>query len=953
MPEAGNTFIASGKIPCVSRADLVRHLDVFGADKIERLSEFSGFELKKKKSENVNVDFKPFASTGTSFSESTLYVEVEESTPLVSFIRVVSHEKISEQDRRNEEPDWFKETEELDASFHNEIASIRPKPPELSPWSRLGPFIKCILSVLSGSTQIDEKKAVDHIANGKSISEIPFRKKKVWAPVCQIILDFNDRIIPFRKDLRAVGHHLEHIRGKFGLDIIIPERGPSGKFRKLSANYQPLRAYRFPEPETPIFIISDLGCYDETGAASAEWSRFGNRLIKAGFKPVVLAPVPKKLVKKNLRKFFQIVTWDRDTIFPRNTVSGKTAFNRAAYSKSVELSAMKESVRTLLALLSPAIRIEPDLLRAARVLLPHGEVNVGTEALAWLDESVESSMIAFTYEHEVVEDYRGVFREMDRSLQNRVASIIATYHANLDPVIANEEALNLKLLAGIENFGAISFVRKATKTFIESEGTYPYKRELAAYINRLGNRQHMSVWKDSDEVATLWASANKDAIIKDEIELPEGFDISRVAWIFERKAEPVRLTIRQKGTSLILDRQGWDYRNNDVPFEENGSPVATIFSGMESIQVFEKAQDIKKRPYLLKEKDFSLPVSLSGNSEIEITTDFDRIKLDYITCPDWAKGIGRDHKGLFVILHDGRKAYWTNPSKYVLRHYIRPIGLIEFEKGFWWDEAEHDYWFYNYLDMASWADDIGIDAYGLYADVNIKGVSQRFRWIKPGSFMMGTPETEPERLDNEKQHEVILTKAFWMADAACTQALWLAVMGKKTSNFEGDNSPVENISWDDAIKFIKKLNSIKPELKLRLPTEAEWEYSCRAGTDTPFAFGENITTDQVNFDGVYLYNGAQKGLSRRNTVDVKSLPCNEWGLYEMHGNVWEWCDDWYGDYPGGASTDPEGPKTGDYHVLRGGSWLYDARYARSADRRGNVPVFRPVNIGFRLARGQV
>lgn len=251
-----------------------------------------------------------------------------------------------------------------------------------------------------------------------------------------------------------------------------------------------------------------------------------------------------------------------------------------------------------------------------------------------------------------------------------------------------------------------------------------------------------------------------------------------------------------------------------------------------------------------------------------------------------------------------------------------------------------------------WASDWGQDEYGLWMAFTFKGVRQCFRWIKPGSFKMGSPETEPERFDNEKQHEVILTKGFWMADTVCTQALWQAVMGKNPSGFKGDNKPVENISWDDTTKFINKLNSIKPELKLRLPTEAEWEYSCRAGTITPFSFGENITTDQANFYGKSPYNGGKKGLNRQKTVDVKSLPCNDWGLFEMHGNVWEWCNDWFSAYSGTFVTDPEGPKNGSGRVLRGGSWLNFDRRLRSAFRYWYAPNGFDGDTSFRLARGQ-
>jgi sulfatase modifying factor 1 len=227
----------------------------------------------------------------------------------------------------------------------------------------------------------------------------------------------------------------------------------------------------------------------------------------------------------------------------------------------------------------------------------------------------------------------------------------------------------------------------------------------------------------------------------------------------------------------------------------------------------------------------------------------------------------------------------------------------------------------------------------------------KFHYIPPGRFMMGSPATEPERISNETLHEVVLTSGFWLAETACTQELWEAVMGSNPSSFKGKRRPVENVSWNDCIAFLEKINRLMPGLDLRLPTEAEWEYACRAGTQTPFSFGDTITTDQVNYDGNYPYNKGRKGKYRKETVEVRSLPCNDWGLYEMHGTVWEWCSDWYGEDSSDSVIDPSGSDGGTFRVLRGGSWRGDAWYVRSANRYGADPADRRGGIGFRFAVG--
>jgi len=254
---------------------------------------------------------------------------------------------------------------------------------------------------------------------------------------------------------------------------------------------------------------------------------------------------------------------------------------------------------------------------------------------------------------------------------------------------------------------------------------------------------------------------------------------------------------------------------------------------------------------------------------------------------------------------------------------------------------------------ATWASEWGEDRFGLFMVLEVQRVRQRFRWITPGTFWMGSPESEPERYDDETLHRVTLTQGFWLADTACTQALWTAVTGENPSHFQNNaDNPVENVSWDEAEQFIDQLNAAVPSLAARLPTEAEWEYACRAGTTTPFSFGENITPEQVNYNGNSPYAGGAEGLYREKTVPVKSLPPNAWGLYEMHGNVWEWCADWYGVYEPESSVDPLGQEHGSKRVLRGGSWVSYGRVARSAIHDGYDPAERFGYIGFRIALGQ-
>jgi formylglycine-generating enzyme required for sulfatase activity len=229
-------------------------------------------------------------------------------------------------------------------------------------------------------------------------------------------------------------------------------------------------------------------------------------------------------------------------------------------------------------------------------------------------------------------------------------------------------------------------------------------------------------------------------------------------------------------------------------------------------------------------------------------------------------------------------------------------------------------------------------------------IGMKFVWIPPGSFMMGSPKEEKERQPSpgETQHKVTLTKGFYMGVYTVTQEQWKEITGNNPNHFKGEkNLPVDSVSWDDCQGFIKKLRE-KDKKLYRLPTEAEWEFSCRAGTTTPFHFGETISTDLANYNCEFVYGDGKKGTYRKKTTPVGSFPANAWGLHDMHGNVWQWCQDWSGVYPQKDVVDPQGPEKAELRVLRGGSWHSLPQNCRSACRLGSGPGNRINHLGFRL-----
>jgi formylglycine-generating enzyme required for sulfatase activity len=248
--------------------------------------------------------------------------------------------------------------------------------------------------------------------------------------------------------------------------------------------------------------------------------------------------------------------------------------------------------------------------------------------------------------------------------------------------------------------------------------------------------------------------------------------------------------------------------------------------------------------------------------------------------------------------------------------------------------------------------------------------ADEFVFIRGGTFTMGSPASEPERGTDETQHRVTVGDLY-IAKSPVTQREWTAFMGNNPSEFKGDNLPVENVTWFDTVRFCNARSTregLTPAYTIsgetvawnrsangyRLPTEAEWEYACRAGTTTPFNIGNNITDKEANCYNNYGYNNNSSGRVTGGyigrTTLVNGYQANGWGLFDMHGNVADWCWDWYGEYSTVAQTNPTGPATGTLRVNRGGGWNDFPKHIRSAYRAATPPGNGSFNLGFRLAR---
>ena len=231
------------------------------------------------------------------------------------------------------------------------------------------------------------------------------------------------------------------------------------------------------------------------------------------------------------------------------------------------------------------------------------------------------------------------------------------------------------------------------------------------------------------------------------------------------------------------------------------------------------------------------------------------------------------------------------------------------------------------------------------------GVMLNLALIPAGEFIMGSPRSEKRRDSSEAQHRVRIPKPFYVSRYPLTQAQWVAVTDQAPDLDGDDTKPVVGISWADCQQFLEALNGRLGELEGRryaLPSEAQWEYVCRAGTETPFCMGGSLLAERANYNGEYPYGGSSRGVYRAEATPVGTFSPNAWGLHDVHGNVWEWCQDWYGEYPRGEVSAPTGPAKGLVRVVRGGSWAREAENCRSARRFRRSPDDRAEDLGFRL-----
>lgn len=796
-----------------------------------------------------------------------------------------------------------------DADEAREMAAIPPpEAPPLTSRSRLLPLLQRALTADLVGRALDVPALVRRWSRGELVCHLPRVRKRGW-PAMVLLLDRSPRLIPFWSDQLAVRDLLLGMVGAAGLHVrFFDERGPDGlTFDEFGA---PASLSDGSLAGLPVLALTDLGWYAGPALQRA-WIRLGRELRRAGGPIVALAPVPPDRWTPTLASLWSVIPWEQPC-------------------RALDLrdpAAETQAVNHLLDLAALARRLEPGLLRTLRLLLPRREADVGTEADAWTHGDIASMWAEATHlRAEAAERRRRAAAAIDPSRLARARDALRRWHWHRQrrPELWHMETLGLAALAPAvvppdavkQAEAGMERLARRTLNLVDSSGSIAQLGAIRRWLDHAA--RHARALFDAHTPAgralqQAWGATHTPD------ELPPSPDPALLARGRGRSpGRPKSVALRQTGEAIEVV-----WLAGPVRVRQGGAPLASLWAG--ELLLVPSGPQVPATPV-----KFTAPTRIAVGpvtSRLELRTDRSTLVLEPLNKPSWARAIGRDRFGLWAELL--------------------------FKTG----EAD-------------------------------PGVPYRMRWIPPGRFIMGSPTDEPGRFDWEgPPHMVVITRGYWLGETPVTQALWQAVASGNPSEFRTPDRPVENVTWTECQDtFIARLNRVfasDREETFRLPTEAEWEYACRAGTtEATFAGpiqirGEN---DAAVLDTIAWYGGnsgtdfdlpsgrdssgwpnKQHPHIKAGTRPVARKSPNPWGLFDMLGNVLEWCSDWYDNRyysrggenrVGAAYQDPRGPATGGSRVIRGGSWLDGAGRVRAACRRANRPSHRGAYLGLRLARGQ-
>ena len=825
-----------------------------------------------------------------------------------------------------------RQLEPLTAADCGPLNTSEPPPIQpLVPRARLWPALRRSLSQ-TWAGRVDVPKLVSRLSRAESIRRLPRTSRCGTGGEVWIVIDIAQRLIPYEHDLVGVVDEVRRLHGVANVRLWLVSEVPDAVLSMQCGRSEAV-AGRIPVPPAgiPILILGDLGLLSRDKAVGSQWNAFCRRMSAAGAHPVAWVPVSPQLVTRETARYARVHclgAGDLRHVKP----------NRCA----AQAQWPDEALHRLLVRIACCVRVEPALLRSLRLLSLETAAEPELEALVWAHPSdVRAGYRFCEIATPVLASYRAAFAGLEattggRSEQDEVLRRMLAWHAYrgratgaMESLIWRTHAARLPDEFKLVVEGAGEWMSRAGLVADGVAGDVAgYARDLLA--RQGGDSRLMEI--QSECLAPLWARSGQETI-------PAGLasaDVAAARWSLNPKADARDYLLVQQGQRLFLEPRELRRKRELDGWASMPWPVVTINGGFE----WSRSDGAIRRWFVPGLKPLELPLG-DGPEGCTFSLASGGRQWDFgsVTRPSWAIEWGQGANGVYALapspVGPPRPLYWDPPSLLFFdRFHTKGSGFsaetIPIAPG-----------------VRMWAD----LEFGLVLDVHFGSALQRFRWIEPGEFSMGSPKGEAVRFGDEgPRHLVRLTEGFWLAETACSQSVWSLVMGGNPSKFKGDpQNPVEQVSWHAVQDFLREVEKRLPGVKADLPTEAEWEYACRAGSETAFSWGDGITPEQANYDAKSRYANGPTGEWRQKTVPVKNYAPNAWGLYQMHGNVLEWCADGERRYDGAPQADPRGPEGSAPRAARGGSWRDHPYRLRAAYRDHRHRVGGYDDQGFRFS----
>ena len=828
--------------------------------------------------------------------------------------------------------DLPQEVQSLPALTADDLRALTPDPlpyRDLVPWARALPGLRrqTDRQVAGG---IDWRPLTESLARRELPRRLPRRTWARWPQRLILVLDFSPRLDPYRWDFHRLAERIAAQVPAASLSVRLLRHGPAGPWQPWPHPHRPPPPQELHEwearlaPGTVLLFASDLGLFDTQPARHRAWLAWADALRAQGCRLVALAPVGAGQPTAEAVQRFELMRWSPDSRWHRErrapAASAAEPFDPLAGAQA-EPPADGDALSALVALAATAIRIDPPLLRAWRSLIGN---DAGLEGRLWNHPHLELRTVTCSTRSEHLDADLARHAALPVALRQAARVVQHAQHAHLRRSLGQAEALRWDATAGPATGRALSAGADTPLGFV---------KRLLHSLSDPAAPPEPALRRSLLGAAELMQSAASERVRAQDPALFAELDAAVARWRSGQSGSVVPGTaavtsmrmwqLVQRGPALVMAPFG-----ASGPSQRLGEPVEVPVSAQ---GVWLQMPGSNRR---LPLGDDGVELALLGLSPDRLSVSLDQYTwvLKQVVRPDWAMSFRQEQGRTFGVV----KAPGLRADGWAEQAFFEPV------------------WGNQRTSTPDGRALVGLDSYGAYANVVLRppttGVSRvvddlqlLLRWIPPGRFLMGSPDGVGDR-DEHPQHPVRISQGFWLAEGPCTQQLWQAVMGNNPSGFKDEpdapQRPVENVSFDDVQPFLERLRAwLPPGCEPALPTEAEWEYAARAGKSAEYPWGDEPDDARANWGGQH-----------DGTTPVGRFPANPWGLFDMQGNVWEWCADVKRTYTAEPQRDPYGDLFGPpRRALRGGSWEYHRAYARSASRGDWHPSGRDRDVSFRLA----